>query len=244
MTIRAFARNAELLEQGELEKLRMLAFYNLRAHDVKEFGRAAIGEWFDAVDLPAPNVHRLYKRAAASNSFLKGRAPDTLRLHPRDVEALEVQFPGLAQPSDDVEPVETIIPLSIVDKTRGFIESLAKQINASYANNIFDGCAVLMRRLLEVLLVLAYEADPMKEANIQRPDGSYISLNDIIGDVESGKGIKLSKDSKDLLDHFRMLGNFSAHKIYYICRRNDIDRVALNYRATIEELLFVAKLKV
>jgi hypothetical protein len=48
----------------------------------------------------------------------------------------------------------------------------------------------------------------------------------------------LSKASKDVLDEFRVLGNFSAHKIIYNCRREEIKKVAREYRAAIEELLY------
>ena len=49
----------------------------------------------------------------------------------------------------------SILPEPDYKSTRGYIESLAKQMNASYEHNLFDGCAVLMRRLVEILLVLS-----------------------------------------------------------------------------------------
>jgi hypothetical protein len=39
--------------------------------------------------------------------------------------------------------------------TRGYIESPAKQINGSHEQNIFDGCAVSIRRLEEALPVIS-----------------------------------------------------------------------------------------
>jgi len=63
-------------------------------------------------------------------------------------------FPQLSEKSQDVFDEGTILPEPDYQGTRGYIESLAKQINASYEHNIFDGCAVLMRRLFEILLIL------------------------------------------------------------------------------------------
>ena len=40
---------------------------------------------------------------------------------------------------------------------RPFLTRLIQQINFTYGHNCYDACAVLMRRLFEVLLVLAYQ---------------------------------------------------------------------------------------
>ena len=69
------------------------------------------------------------------------------RLHHNRIKALEAQFPRLSVKSQEVVDDGTILPASLYGGTRGYIESLAKQINRSYEENIFDGCAVLMRRL-------------------------------------------------------------------------------------------------
>jgi len=52
--------------------------------------------------------------------------------------------------------------------------------------------------------------------------------------------LKLSRNTKASLDDFRLLGNFAAHKIEYTTRRGDIDSLRLEYRGTIEELLYKA----
>jgi hypothetical protein len=98
------------------------------------------------------------------------------------VKALAAKFPAVSAKSQEVVDKGSLIPEVDYKGTRGYIESVAKQINASYERNVFDGCAVLMRRLLEVLLILSY-----RKQNI-----------------------------------FRQLGNFSAHKIEYTCRRESI----------------------
>lgn len=51
-------------------------------------------------------------------------------------------YPQLSQKSQEVVDDGTILPPVLYEKTRGFIESLAKQINRSYEENIFDGSLV------------------------------------------------------------------------------------------------------
>ena len=137
---------------------------------------------------------------------------------------------------------ENNIPKILYEETRGYIECLCKQINASYEYNIYDGCAILMRRLLEILLIHSYEAIG-KIGLIQEASGEYKGLSYIINYTLSNKPFSLAKESQELLDTFRQLGNFSAHKIQYNAKRKYIDDVKVVYRLTMEELLYISKMK-
>lgn len=52
---------------------------------------------------------------------------------------------------------DEIIPLELYKGTRQNIKSIADQINKSFHFGIYDGCAVLMRRFIERLLILAFK---------------------------------------------------------------------------------------
>ena len=52
---------------------------------------------------------------------------------------------------------EMVIAGSLVANTRGYIERVVAQINGTYENGWYDGCAVMIRRLLETLIVEAFE---------------------------------------------------------------------------------------
>ena len=117
-----------------------------------------------------------------------------------------------------------------------------EQINASYEHNLFDACAVLMRRLLEVLLIHSYQHRSL-ESKILAPEGSFKELKAIIADATSTGDLALSRNTKTCLDSFRVLGNFAAHKITYNTTRDDIKNIALDFRATVEELLYKAGLR-
>ena len=54
-----------------------------------------------------------------------------------------------------IEQLGTIIPDALFASLSTNVQSLCKQINASYENNLFDCTAIIMRRLLESLLVLS-----------------------------------------------------------------------------------------
>ena len=90
---------------------------------------------------------------------------------------------------------------------------------------------------MEILLILSYEhlsiADEIKGA-----DGNYRMLEKIIDNAKTNRKLSLSRNSKEIIEEFRILGNFSAHKIHYNCTRQDIKRVQQEYRALFEELLY------
>jgi hypothetical protein len=242
MDIKQFAKAVALLSEKELNKVRLLAYYHQKTTGNSDFSRTDIGEWFSNAGLTNPNLSRIERNLAASRAFVRGKVRNTFRLHPNEFDLLQTEIPGIHVESEDVISDDLILPRELYENTRGFIVSLAKQINASYEFNIFDGCAVLMRRLLEILLILSYEHLGIEKA-IQDQDGNYFMLEKILNDAKANKTLKLSRDAKSVMDDFRTLGNFSAHKIYYNCHRSDLKTIALHYRATIEELLYKSAIR-
>lgn len=243
MNLQSYAKVADLATQSELEKVRRLSYYFHKTEGKRDFSAQDVLSWFGALHYHTPNTSRLASRITASKSFIKGGGKGEWRLHATDLDELQMLFPGVTSTSEDVISEDTVLPTAVYENTRGFVESLARQINASYEYNIFDGCAVLMRRLVEILLILSYEHHSIDQL-IKLPDGSYKSLDQVISDAKQNGSLKLTKDTKATLETFRTLGNFSAHKIYYNCRRSDLKHSLPGFRATIEELLYKSGLKV
>ena len=243
MNLQEFCSQAGLFDQKETEKVRMLAFYHHKTSGQLEFTKDDITKWFDQLHLSIPNLSRLMSNIRASKAFIKGKSNSSFRLHALELDELQAKYPGLHSWSEEVISEETVLSRDLYQNTRGFVESLSKQINASYEYNIYDGCAVLMRRLLEILLILTYEHHNVERV-IRDTQDNYFPLEKIISNAKANQTLKLSRDTKSTLDEFRTLGNFSAHKIYYNCRRADLKKVLTNYRATVEELLYKASIKI
>lgn len=135
----------------------------------------------------------------------------------------------------------SILPTELFNTLPANVQSLCKQINSSYENNLFDCTAVIMRRLLESLLVLSYQKAGI-ETDIM--NGNYhVTLDKIIKNAEQNTVLALSSNTKKDMSLFKDLGNYSAHKIWYNCTQGDIKPHILKYRAIIEELLYKAGLK-
>ncbi len=99
-----------------------------------------------------------------------------------------------------------------------------------------------MRRLLEILLIHCFEHCGI-ENEAKDDEGNYLRLKSIIPKAKSRTELGLSPSSKKAMDDFRELGNLSAHRNTYSCRRDDIRTSRLEYRAIVEELLYKSGLR-
>lgn len=241
MNLDQFAHACDLASLEEVDRACYLAFFNLKSKGIEEFTAADAARELVAFGFSTPNQTRLNGRLRASRNTILGRRGFKLRL--QFVKELEAQFPSMSQKSQDIVDEGTIIPEIDYAETRGYIISLAKQINVSYEQNAFDGCAVLMRRLVEVLLILSYRHLKIDNV-IQDRNGNYEMLEAIIANAKNNADLKLSRTSKNDLDLFRELGNFSAHRIEYTCRREYIAPHIQKYRALIVELLHKAGIRI
>ncbi|WNZ23479.1 DUF4145 domain-containing protein [Leptolyngbya sp. NK1-12] len=237
ISLNSFIEKADLLTQTEIDKVRLLAFYHHNHQEDFEFSVDLVCDWFEKLGLHKPNKSQLKQSLSKSRSFVKGREQESFRLHVNELKSLRREHSFMEEKSEEIEATDTILPASLYEKTRGYIESLSKQINASCENNIFDGCAVLMRRLLEICLIHSCEHQSI-DAEIRDSNGSYKMLSGIVSNAINNLKLSLSRNTKSCLEDFRAIGNFSAHKIYYNARRSDIQKVILEYRAVIEELLY------
>lgn len=137
---------------------------------------------------------------------------------------------------------QTILPEKLYRNTRNYIEQLARQINASYENNLFDCTAVMMRRLMEVLIILMFQNEQIENKILDKQGNSYLNLDKMIKVANSEPLFNLSKNTQQDMNTFRELGNLSAHKIWYNSTKKDIETLILRYRAMIEELLYKSKI--
>jgi hypothetical protein len=134
---------------------------------------------------------------------------------------------------------DDMIPFDLYQGTRQNIERVADQINKSFAFGIYDGCAVLMRRLIEMLLILAYK-NFGNEKDIRDVNGDYLQLSQIIDKAIADRTLDLSRNAKEYLDPFREKGNLSAHNPFHNARRKDLELMQPKLRHLVEELFYKA----
>lgn len=242
MRIEEFNRIAGLDEHSELDKVARIAFYLAENKDQDEFEVGEISSLLVALGYAHPNQTRLKGKIKKSKGFVKGSKPDRFRLSVAAKKQLRNTLPEINE-SEEIISDDSLLPEILLSETkRVYLSRIAQQINSTYEHNLFDACALMMRRLLEILLIHSFDycgiGSEAKDA-----DGNYVKLKTLINKAKSRTEIGLSPSAKSAIDEFRELGNLSAHRITYNCRRDDIRKIRLEYRAVVEELLYKAGLK-
>jgi hypothetical protein len=155
----------------------------------------------------------------------------------RNVRRFVKSLPREALGRPKVDYSDDILPFDLYRGTRQNIEKIADQINKSFYHGIHDGASVLMRRLVEMLLILTFK-EVNQEDRIRGSDGNYLQLSQIISQAIQSKQIDLSRNAKDYLGIFKEHGDLSAHNPFYNCRQKDLQNVQHKYRSLIEELFY------
>ena len=135
-----------------------------------------------------------------------------------------------------------LFPLSILSQAnRGYLVTVGRQMNGCFSQGWHDAAAVMMRRLLEISLIEAFEAKGIA-SKIKDRAGDYLQLSDLITRALSEPSWTLSRNCKRALPLLRDAGHSSAHGRYYHARREDLEGLRPGCRIVIEEFLHHAGL--
>lgn len=141
-------------------------------------------------------------------------------------------------PKDD----EGFFPLTIlVQAGRGYLVTVGRQMNGCFVQGWYDACAVMMRRLIEIAIIEAFEHNGIAD-KIKGHDDNYLRLSDLVALAVAEPALTLSRNARKFLPQLRDIGHMSAHGRYYHARKEDVERVQQGCRVVVEELLHHAKL--
>jgi len=151
------------------------------------------------------------------------------------------QAEGLWRPSSEAQPSkhEGVLPASVFKGSKAYIEKIVFQINGSYASSCFDACAVMLRRLLETLIIEAFERHEVSD-QIKDSNGSFVKLGEMIDKTLVCSTWNLSRNTKRDIKKLKDIGDLSAHNRYYMANRTDIDNARESFRVVTQELLLIA----
>jgi hypothetical protein len=114
-------------------------------------------------------------------------------------------------------------------------------MNGCFEKGWYDACAVMMRRLVEISLIEAFEHKGVAD-KIKAKDGNYVQLTEMISRALSERKLTLSRNCKNALPRLRGVGHMSAHGRYFIARPVDLRKAQPDFRVVVEELLHHAGL--
>lgn len=186
------------------------------------------------------NLSRFTQRLRADTRLVRGSGPGTFKIKLAQKAALTKKYaPLLKRPV--AKPDNHVLVSDDFAGTRPYLEAIVRQINGTYQWGLFDACIVMCRRLIEILLIEAFERNG-KSAAIKQ-NNNYVQLSDIIAAAQSGQHIKLARDTGRSLEEIKKAGDTGAHSRTYITKPHDIDHLTLTIRRVVAELMHLAKIE-
>lgn len=240
MQLLDFIEAASLSQSSERDRASLLCYYQYKETGCTSFSMSEISDLLLAAGFNAPNISRL--RTNLTNGRGRVLLPikgDSGRFWfvPVTLQTLERDYGHLWEDTVTVPSNSELLEEAKFCGKRPFIDTLIRQINFTYGHNCYDACAVLLRRLFEVLLVLSYQHLGL-ENDITNAQGNHLMLEGIVKDAVQNRKLGIPSRLSKHYDEFREIGNYSAHSITYTAGRKDIDDIKINYRAMLEDLYY------
>lgn len=231
-----YKQTVALDDQRQVDQAMLICYYHYKETGETQFEPKGIQVLFSDFGYNAINVSRVKKALIDKRKMrtIKG-LQSTLEFVPTVLQELDTQYATFWNDTESIESNSELLEESKFCGKRPFLDRLIKQINFTYGKNCFDACAVLMRRLFEVLLVLTYQYTG-NEADITKSDGTHLMLEGVVKNAVQNKKLGIPTRISKKFDDFREVGNNSAHSITYTAGQKDISDIQRDYRVMMEDL--------
>ena len=182
---------------------------------------------------------------AIRNTKLANESRSGFMLKPGSRKVIRDWFPDLEGVQPAIEHISGYLPEPVWRSTRGYIEEICRELNGSFHHAYYNAAAVMLRRLLETLIIEAYE-HLNRETEIKDGGGNYLMLGELAERAcgEKGhKGVNLGRDSKNALKEARNVGNWSAHARRFLAHAGDLTKFQAGLRLLVQELIQITNLQ-
>lgn len=133
-------------------------------------------------------------------------------------------------------PSNDYFPMSIFDTTRTHLVKIAAQACKCYDNALYDACAVLTRKLLEVLIIESFERYKI-ESKIKDKSGYFFYLSDLIDCLLAETTWTIGRNAKSAIPSLKKMGDQSAHNRRFFAQKADIGKIKDDLRIVLDELV-------
>ncbi len=194
-----------------------------------------ISECFDHLHLPPYSNIPSYLSSKSKGKNKKFIKKNTSRfyLERSFKQTLDTQIGNPKMPSN---VHSDFFPIELLDNTRGYLKNIANQALMCYNKGIYDGCSVLTRKLIEILIIECFERHGNDDL-IKKSDGAFYFLSDLITEFLKEPAWNIGRNAKRGLPRIKNIGDKSAHNRRYIARKQDLDSTREDVRTVIEELV-------
>jgi len=263
-----FAEKCKIIEKPEIERFELLCYYQLREEGVRSFSLRSMADIYTGAGLVPPKRGDLDKEIRKSGAFVSKGVDGSVEFAPGMLGTMEKNYgfiwekkesvggaetqaaqtqsaaPAAAVPAARPRPSSTpgfeVLPEERFCGRRDALDRLIYQINATYREEAFDACAAVMRRLMESLLIISFQANGI-ENEIRGTGRDYVNYDELVRKAAGSSVLNLSGKGIDITMVAR-IGDYSGKGPMYTFGANEINAVRTGYRNILETLYEVAKL--
>ena len=157
----------------------------------------------------------------------------TRALYLRTSSKLTAILPGVTTGKGTVFLTEELL-----ERRHGPLRKVLWEVNECYDRGCYNACATMIRRLIEALLIEAFEAKA-PGTNIKEADGqTYLGLGALIDRAITESKFKLSSSTRKVLPDLKFFGDVAAHNPRVLVREKDLSGRYQAVRVAVEELVF------
>ena len=241
MTFDDFCNKLSTLQLGIPEQaLALLWFHDEQQSEIR-MRAGQLARLISTTGLGNPNQTRLTDGLRRSGKVTENSSGFALKTLARS-QIREQLKPILGVSRPKVDQDLGFLPRPVWVNTRGYIEKICRQLNGCFQFEYYDASAVLARRLLETLLIEAYET-LNKADEIRDKDGNYQMLSFIVAAALGDKGLNLGSDAKQAVTAIKELGDRSAHNRRFNATKPDLEKIQSGVRCVVDELINLARLR-
>jgi hypothetical protein len=152
---------------------------------------------------------------------------------------------GIDGMQPEMDHAQGYLPEAIWINTRGYVESVSKQLNGCFRAAYYDAALVMLRRLLETLIVEGYER-LNRRGEIEAGGGNPHMLAVLVERATSkqpNQGLNVGRNTKNALDAVKSLGDKAAHDRRFNACAADLTKIQIDVRSAVQDLIQIAGLK-
>ncbi len=241
-TLCSFAEGISKLDLTEVGcAIALLWYFDLR-EGIPELRPAFLAELMHDLSLrERVDVTGLGRQLLANRSVIRGGKMGTVRLRLSSKSRLSSHYSEISGTVVTPGIDGHIVPSGLFENTPPYLEAMVVQINKTYQGGSYDACAVMCRRLLKCLLLLAFERAAKGEV-IKDAGGEYRAFAHIIGLASSNRHIKLPRGAGVVMGKIDHVGELAAHDPTYTTRQTDIDEQRPGFQRVISQLVRLAEI--
>lgn len=133
-----------------------------------------------------------------------------------------------------LSPGTDFLPDDIIEAKHYVPKKILWEANRCYDAACYNACAAMLRRLIEILIIAAFERHQLDDKI--KKDGEYLEFGALIGKAAAQPELKLGRETKRVLPELKYFGDVGVHSRMILVRRQDIDRLHNQVRGAVEEL--------